>query len=149
MVFIANSDAFSNINRSNAQSVYRYVKPITVTPKTLQQGSISGMLLLLPALLLGGCATAPGDDAGKRTNASGLRNLREQTMQTAWSGRSYHALVEAFGSPSVVMSLPNYRSAKASIVVYGKVDKLTNCIDSFTVVSKEREGEVVADYFCR
>jgi len=129
--------------------VYWHAKPSAAISPAVWRRSVSGTLLLLPALLLGGCAAPSGDDAGKRANTSGLRSLRENALQTAWSGRSYHALIEAFGSPSVVMSLPNYRSAKASIVVYGAVDKATNCIDSFTVISKEREGEVVADYFCR
>lgn len=107
-------------------------------------------LLLLSTLLMSGCASTSGEDPGRRSNLSVSRMHRENTLQAAWSGRSYHALIEAFGSPSIVMTLPSYRTMKTSIVVYGTVDKVTNCIDAFTVIPSEREGELtVADYFCR
>jgi hypothetical protein len=106
--------------------------------------------MLLPALLLSACTTPLIEPNHKRSNSSVSRIHRENTMQAAWSGRSYHALVEAFGSPHMIMALPNYRPAKTTIVVYGTADKASNCIDSFTLIPNEHEGEfTVADYFCR
>ena len=107
-------------------------------------------MLPMVVLMLSACATPGGDDGGKRSNTSAYRVHRENILQATWSGRPYHTLVETFGSPSVIMALPSHRSAKSSIVVYSKVDKVSNCIDAFTIVTKEGEGDpTVADYFCR
>lgn len=71
-------------------------------------------------------------------------------MQTAWRGRPYNALLEAYGSPKMVMNVPGYRPLKTSVVVYGVVDKSTQCIDTFTVVAQGANGEqTISDYFCR
>ena len=107
-------------------------------------------MLPMVVLALSACATPGSEDGAKRANTSVYRTHRENTLQATWSGRPYHTLVETFGSPSVIMALPNHRSAKTSIVVYSKVDKVSNCIDAFTIVTNEGGGDsTVADYFCR
>lgn len=106
-------------------------------------------LLLAPIVLLDGCAIAPADDAKTATYIE-PRLQRESALQTTWRGRSYNALLEAYGSPRIVMNVPGYRPLKTSVVVYGVVDNATQCIDAFTVVVHGNNGELtVADYFCR
>lgn len=116
------------------------------------QGSARRMLLLVPAaLVLHGCASSPeGDGAVVRTVEPASRLQRENALQTAWRGRSYRALVETFGSPRMIMSLPSYRPVRTEVVVYGETDKATRCIDAFTIVMPGNSGDaVVEDYFCR
>lgn len=106
-------------------------------------------LLLIMLALLGGCALVPTGPEERRGRIE-PRLQRENTLQTAWRGRSYSTLVEAFGSPKLVMNVPGYRPVKTSVVVYGSLDKVTDCIDAFTVIVHGSTGEVtVADYFCR
>jgi len=106
-------------------------------------------LLLLAALSLDGCALFPQNSDTQLTGRREPRQQRESLLQAAWRGRPYNNLVEAFGAPKLVMNVPGYRQMKTSVVVYGSVDKVTNCIDAFTVVHG-RTGELtVTDYFCR
>lgn len=78
------------------------------------------------------------------------RTQREHMLQAAWRGRSYNSLLEAFGAPRMVMNVPGYRQLQTTVVVYGATDKVSRCIDAFTiVVHGETEEVVVSDYFCR
>lgn len=78
------------------------------------------------------------------------RAHRENRLQSAWKGRPYKALLEAYGSPRMVMSLPSYQPIRTSVVVFGVTDKASDCIDSFTVVSQiQSEDMTVTDYYCR
>jgi hypothetical protein len=108
------------------------------------------LLLLAPAMLLDGCALAPSDGGRPVSSRNEPRLQRENTLQTTWRGRPYNALLEAYGSPKMIMNVPGYRPLKTSVVVYGVVDKVTQCIDAFTVVVHGINGEwTVSDYFCR
>ncbi len=106
-------------------------------------------LLIAPALLLEGCATSPIEHA-PIGSALEPRQQREVRLQNTWRGKPYHALLEARGTPKVIMNLSGYRPLKTSIAVYDVVDKATNCIDSFTVVTQNPSGDqTISDYFCR
>lgn len=111
-------------------------------------------LLCAPVLLLlKGCAL-PLENLEDRPIAYGPhdepRMQRERMLQAAWRGRPYNSLVEAFGAPKLVMNLPVYRPQKTTLVVYGSTDKVTKCIDTFTVVVLSHTEEVVvSDYSCR
>lgn len=107
-------------------------------------------ILFAPVLLLGGCAALEDkEEADKRTEV-GMRHSREDQLQSRWRGRSYHALLQAYGAPKMVMSVPGYRPLNTSVIVFGVIDRKTNCIDAFTVVSDNQNGDMtVADYFCR
>jgi hypothetical protein len=107
-------------------------------------------LLLVTAFLLDGCSSLPNDEAGN-TAPREQRVQREARLQSTWKGQSYHALVEAYGAPKMVMSVPSPRPVPTSIVVYGVIDNMTNCIDSFTVTGQVQniEDMTVMDYFCR
>jgi len=116
------------------------------------QGNQRIMATVVSALLVCGCATAPETDefTQRREMDAASRLHRESTLQSAWRGRTYQALVDAFGSPRMVMSVPGYRPVRTEIVVYGARDRATNCIDAFTVITNRSNGEVtVSDYFCR
>ena len=103
----------------------------------------------LAPLLLAGCALhagGPGSGAGPRFP----QEQRELSLQSAWSGRSYEALVQAFGQPELIMDVPGFRQLRTSAVVYGVRDSTSQCIDAFTVVVDGRTGQhVVTNYFCR
>lgn len=109
------------------------------------------LLLLAPVLLLDGCTTtASTEAAAEKPVPLEPRAHRENRLQTAWRGRPYKALLEAYGSPKMVMSLPGYRPVKTSVVVFGVIDRASDCIDSFTVVSQgQSEDMTVSDYYCR
>ena len=102
--------------------------------------------LLLP-LLLAGCAFHAD---GSALNARMPQEQREFNLQAAWSGRSYEALVQAFGPPELIMDVPGFRQLRTSAVLYGVRDSASQCIDAFTVVVDSRTGEhIVTNYFCR
>jgi hypothetical protein len=103
----------------------------------------------LAPLLLAGCALhAGGPDSG--ANSRIPQEQREFNLQTTWSGRSYEALVQAFGPPELIMDVPGFRQLRTSAVVYGVRDSASQCIDAFTVVVDGRTGQyVVTNYFCR
>jgi len=76
--------------------------------------------------------------------------MRENRLQAMWKGRPYNALLETYGAPKMVMSLPGYRAMKTSVVVFGVIDKASDCVDSFTIESHAQSGEMmVSDYYCR
>lgn len=112
-----------------------------------------GLLLmaLVPTLLLDGCALAPvEEEASERPISMEPRSVRENRLQSLWKGRPYNALLEAYGSPNMVMSLPGYRPLRTSVVVFGVIDKSSDCIDAFTIESHAQNGEMtVSDYYCR
>jgi hypothetical protein len=108
----------------------------------------------LSAVTLSGCAVAPSDDAATPLvpDASRIRfvKVRERELQTTWRGKSYTALVEAYGMPTMIMNVPGFRPLKTSVAVYDVRDNSSRCIDAFTVVKHGITGEwTVADYFCR
>ena len=119
--------------------------------KDWARGGRRYVLLLGLAPFLHGCATLPSSDGQLRQwSESGSRLKRESALRAAWRGRPYHSLLEAFGTPRMVMSVPGYRLVRTDVVVYGATDKVTNCIDAFTVIRPGSEDEVmVSDYFCR
>lgn len=114
-------------------------------------GNKRAATVILSACILCGCATVPDDEpVYRRSGDPASRLQRENMLQAAWRGRTYQALLEKFGSPRMVMSVPGYRPVRTEIVVYGTRDRLTNCIDAFTVITNSNNGEVtIADYFCR
>ncbi|HYD62797.1 MAG TPA: hypothetical protein VEC35_20760 [Noviherbaspirillum sp.] len=108
------------------------------------------MLLLGLAPVLHGCAVAPDSDTGRHWTDTASRMKRESTLRAAWRGRPYQSLIDAFGSPRMIMTVPGYRVVRTDVVVYGATDKASNCIDAFTVIWPGGEDEVtVTDYFCR
>lgn len=109
------------------------------------------MLLLGLAPFLHGCVTTPDTyGSGRQWGESGSRLKRESMLRAAWRGRPYNSLVDAFGTPRVVMTVPGYRPIRTEVIVYGTTDKVTNCIDAFTVIRPGSDDEVtVTDYFCR
>lgn len=107
------------------------------------------LILLAPLLLLKGCAVMPTDRHERVGPRSEARTQREHMLQAAWRGRTYNALVEAFGAPKLVMNVPGYRQLKTSVIVY-EGDTPTRCVDAFTVVVvRDTEEILVSDYFCR
>jgi hypothetical protein len=106
-------------------------------------------LMLCPILLLQSCSHTP-HNRGDFQASSGPRLQRESMLKAAWRGRPYNTLVEAFGSPKMVMNVPGYRPVATSIIVYDASDKVSKCIDAFTVVVPgENEEIIISDYFCR
>lgn len=108
------------------------------------------------ALVLMLCACAsPMDSEETRVRASlrataRLQSAREAELQANWRGKAYEALLAAYGSPQFMMNAVGYRPLKTSLVVFGVVDKASNCVDTFSMVKNEQTGEwTVADYFCR
>lgn len=110
-------------------------------------------LSLLFAAQLGGCAAHLNDEkeqakTSHRALVSGMmRAQREKIMQSQWGGKSYAALTEALGEPTMVMSVPG-RSDHSTAKVYGILDQGSQCIDAFTVVTFTGEP-VITHYFCR
>lgn len=106
------------------------------------------------ALLLGACASPmDADEARLRASqrvAQKLQLSREAQLQSNWRGKPYEALLEAYGSPQLMMNMLGYRPQKTSLVVFGVLDQSSNCVDTFTMAKNEQTGEwTVADYFCR
>lgn len=108
-------------------------------------------LLLGLAPFLHGCTTMQDlDGYGRHGREAGSRIKRESMLRTAWRGRPYQSLVEAFGTPRMVMTVPGYRPIRTDVIVYGTIDKVSNCIDAFTIISPGSDDEMtVTDYFCR
>lgn len=107
-------------------------------------------LVLVPSLLLDGCALPLAEETAEKPVAVEPRTIRENRLQAMWKGRPYNALLETYGSPKMVMSLPGYRTMKTSVVVFGVIDKSSDCVDSFTIESHSQSGEMmVSDYYCR
>jgi hypothetical protein len=107
-------------------------------------------LVLAPILLLDGCALPLAEETAEKSIPRESRAVRENRLQAMWKGRPYNALLETYGSPKLVMSLPGYRQMKTSVVVFGVVDKGSDCVDSFTIESHAQSGEMmVSDYYCR
>ncbi len=118
--------------------------------------SFCSLRLCLPfasALLLAGCCDAPvaQPEAPSKVRVVKApphpRELREKHMQQTWAGQPYKNLLQAYGSPRLVMSIPA-RSSDSSVAVYERLDTTTDCIDAFTVV-KHNGTQVVQAYFCR
>ena len=107
------------------------------------------------ALTLAGCGALDMDSADARAAANRLSQQvlllqRETTLQSAWRGRPYEALLDTYGAPKLMMNILGYRPLKTSLLVYGIVDQEANCVDAFTMVKNEQTGQwSVADYFCR
>lgn len=106
-------------------------------------------------LTLAGCGSLNGESADARAAAyhpspQVLLLQRETTLQSAWRGQPYEALLASYGAPKLMMNILGYRPLKTSVVVYGIVDQAANCVDAFTMVKNEQTGRwSVADYFCR
>lgn len=112
-------------------------------------GRLQWAWLPLLALSLVGCASdlKLASESGKGET---LQQTRERTFQSAWVGKRYDALLEAFGEPKLHMNILGYRPLTTSLAVYGVLDQPSNCVDAFTMVKIEDTGEwMVADYFCR
>jgi hypothetical protein len=108
--------------------------------------------VFLPVLMLVGCANdiERPSPSGLTRKAAALQQQRENSLQSAWVGKRYDSLLEAFGEPKLHMNILGYRPLKTSLAVYGVLDTSANCVDAFTMVKIEDTGEwVVADYFCR
>jgi hypothetical protein len=109
--------------------------------------SLQLCLSLAFGLLLAGCAGTPVGKADAMPTVEYMRELREKEMVMTWAGQPYKDLVQVFGEPQMVMSLPSNRPWKASVVVYEGLDPASDCIDAFTVMHGEKA--VVENYFCR
>lgn len=108
------------------------------------------MLVSISVLLLDGCASTSPEETNAQNGGLEPRMQREHRLQSTWRGRSYHALVAAYGTPKMVMGLPSYRPMETSVVVYGVIDRASECIDAFTVVADKPDGDLtISDYFCR
>jgi hypothetical protein len=108
--------------------------------------------VFLPVLMLVGCANdiERASASGLTRKEAALQQQRENSLQSAWVGKRYDSLLEAFGEPKLHMNILGYRPLKTSLAVYGVLDTSANCVDAFTMVKIEDTGEwVVADYFCR
>lgn len=101
----------------------------------------------LALVLLAGCAVDPESRAA-RAHETEPRVQREASLQSSWRGRSYHTLLETYGTPHVIMDLPGHRPVKTSIAVFGVQQESVYCIDAFTIIVIE-EKVLVSDYFCR
>lgn len=107
-------------------------------------------LIVLLIFLLDGCATSTSDDVIEASVSLEPRGKREQRLQALWKGRPYNALLETYGAPKMTMSLPGYRPMTSSVVVFGVIDKASDCVDAFTIESNGQSGEMmVSDYYCR
>lgn len=107
--------------------------------------------LFAATLLLDGCAIAPHEQAGgPNSEALEPRHHREQRLQTTWRGRTYQSLLQAYGTPKMIMGVPGYRPLRTSVAVYGVIDRASDCIDAFTLIADNQNGDLtVSDYFCR
>ena len=107
------------------------------------------LLLAASVLVLDSC-TLQRADPGSRATLFVPRQQRELTLQQQWRGQSFDALVDAFGVPSVAMTIPGRHEEQTFAVYYGVQDAATRCIDAFTiVVDRNSKRQVVAEYFCR
>lgn len=122
------------------------MKPLPLAPRAL------GLAI---TLTLAGCGilNTGSTDAGAAIRPPSPQVLllqRETTLQSAWRGRPYEALLDTYGAPKLMMNILGYRPLRTSVVVYGVVDQAANCVDAFTMVKNEQTGQwSVADYFCR
>lgn len=110
------------------------------------------VLLALLMLSLISCASEinQATESEKANEAQSRQQLRERTFQSAWVGKRYDSLLEAFGEPDLHLNILGQRPLKTSLVVYGVLDQSSQCVDAFTMVKLKDTGEwVVADYFCR
>jgi hypothetical protein len=109
------------------------------------------LCLIASALLFTGCATEhPENGSIDGLEHQESRAYREQRLQATWRGRSYHSLLQKYGTPKMVMTVPGYRPLQTSVIVFGVIDRASDCIDAFTVVTEKPTGDMtVADYFCR
>lgn len=106
---------------------------------------LAGLLLLVP-----GCATVSDGNAGRVQQHAASRLKRESMLQSAWRGRTYRSLLDAFGPPRMVMAVHAYFPRRTDVVVYEPSDTVSGCIDAFTIVTERPEDEtLVVDYFCR
>lgn len=107
-------------------------------------------LVAVSVLLLDGCAILSSHETDTQNAGLEPRSQREHRLQSTWKGRSYNALLSAYGTPKMVMGLPGYRPLDTSVVVFGVIDRASDCIDAFTVVAENPSGDLtIADYFCR
>lgn len=110
---------------------------------------VSCSLRLLPlagALLLGACSPMPAAQPDNRQAVTHFRDQREKVMKSTWVGHPYEDLVQVFGAPRMIMTIPA-RAWNHSVMVYEGLDTTSDCIDAFTVVNNDLP--VVNDYFCR
>lgn len=123
------------------------------TLKTLRLARCALGLALTMTLAGCGILNTGSTDAGAAVRPPSPQALplqRETTLQAAWRGRPYEALLDTYGPPKLMMNILGYRPLRTSLVVYGIVDQAANCVDAFTMVKNEQTGQwSVADYFCR
>lgn len=130
------------------------IYPIGIKDRAFLTGSASSLplmtLIVLLVLLLNGCTTSTSDAGSDTPVPLESRTKREHRLQSLWKGRPYNALLETYGAPKMVMSLPGYRAVTSSVVVFGVIDKASDCVDAFTIESLGQNGEMmVSDYYCR
>jgi hypothetical protein len=104
-------------------------------------------LQLVSLLLLSGCYGIPMTQSYRANTSELSRSMREKQMEVNWVGHPYEDLVNAYGKPQMIMSIPG-RSLESQAAVFGRLDTRTDCIDAFTVV-RHRGRRVVQGYFCR
>lgn len=76
-----------------------------------------------------------------------MKEKRVNALNSKWSQQPFSAVVEAFGQPRMIMTMPT--GSGGTIAVFGLSDKDSQCIDAFSLQHKEGEGTVVVEYFCR
>lgn len=107
------------------------------------------LFLVAPAVIMSGCAIIYPGKGDERFKDDALIQ-REKELQSMWRGKSYLSLVSAYGQPRVFMDVPGHRALKTSVAVFGIQNESVKCIDAFTIIVLEKDGEnIVADYFCR
>ncbi len=113
---------------------------------------VSQLPLLLALINLISCSPlVPHSDNLNPTPAPYTAEFREKTMHDRWAGKSYSALVEQLGKPTLVMAIPRHGWPPSSAIHYGINDQQSGCIDSFLVLHGNRNGKQaqVLAYFCR
>lgn len=107
-------------------------------------------------LLLAGCASRDAisshdkEEKALRAKYLAMQTERESVFNLIWQGRPYEELRQHLGDPPLKMNVIGARPLRTSLVVYPETINEAHCIDAFTMVKIESNGQwIVADYFCR
>ena len=111
-------------------------------------------LLLAAALAVTGCA-GPAKPASAKAPLEaapalpGSPTIREQQLIREWAGRPRTALLQAWGTPTIVLKSPGFNEHRdALIYVFADRDRVGGCIDAFVVWGVD-SGDTVSTYYCR
>jgi hypothetical protein len=116
---------------------------------TLRRTSLPALVLVLALV---GCAATeaprvpPPPHPAFGTATAAMRAEREADMNRQWQNKRLDELVDAYGRPKLVMSIPGGGVVPSFAVVYG-TDPNSGCIDAFAVLAVGTP--LVRDYYCR